>query len=104
MHPLILTSRWPEIFGETRADMPDDIRRQRWEQWKALCAKEPDGKEIVEQWTNIDETCLGCIHKDGDWCTREQLPCSVNPVLTFQYNMEGMACMGTGYESQMILL
>lgn len=100
MHPITLQSRWPDLLGETKADMPDNIRRYRWEQWKALCAKEPDGKEIIEQWTTA-ERCAGCIHKDNDWCKLQQLPCTVNPVLTYQYNMKGLACMGIGYESQM---
>jgi hypothetical protein len=95
MTPVTLNIRWHELFGETKADMPDAIRRERWEQWKALCAKEPD---IIEQWTNPEETCLGCKHREGDWCAKQSLPCTVNPIFTYAMNMSGMACMGAGYE------
>lgn len=100
MNPVTLHSRWIEIFGEKQADMPDDIRRQRWEEWKALCAKQPDGKEVLETWTSAEEACLGCKHREGDWCSHQQLPCTVNPILTFSMNMKGMACMGTNYEPE----
>jgi hypothetical protein len=95
MTPVTLSIRWHELFGETKADMPDAIRRERWEQWKVLCAKEP---EIIEQWTNPEEACLGCKHREGDWCAKQSLPCTVNPILTYGMNMSGMACMGAGYE------
>ncbi len=98
MTPVTLTIRWEELFGKTQADMPDDVRRTRWEEWKALCAKQPDGKEVVERWTTCDDTCLGCVYRQGDWCASQSLPCTVNPVLTFKMNFEGMACMGTGYK------
>lgn len=98
MTPITLTIRWPDLLGETKADMPDNIRRDRWEEWKNLCAEAPDGKQIIEQWTECDEACLGCKHRQGDWCASQQLPCTVNPILTMGANMKGMACMGMGYE------
>lgn len=98
MKPVTLKIRWPELFGEQQADMPDELRRQRWEEWKNLCAQQPDGKEVLQRWTDADEACLGCKHREGDWCGYQQLPCTVNPILTFSMNMKGMACMGLNYE------
>lgn len=96
--PVTLQIRWHELFGEKQADMPDATRRERWEQWKVICAQQPDGKEFIEHWTGCDEACLGCKHREGDWCGYQQLPCTVNPILTFWYNQKGIACMGAGYE------
>lgn len=98
MEPVTLKIRWHELFGEKPTDITPEDRRERWEQWKALCAKEPDGKEIIEQWTAPEEACLGCKHREGDWCAKQSLPCTVNPILTYSMNMAGMACMGAGYE------
>lgn len=100
MKSVTLTIRWPELFGETKKDMSEKVRRKRWEQWKKLCAEQPDGKEVIEQWTNCEEGCSGCMHRDGDWCNLESLPCTVNPILTYQYNMLGLACMGLGYQAK----
>jgi hypothetical protein len=98
MKPVDLNIRWEELFGKTQADMADDVRRARWEEWKALCAQQPDGKEFIDHWTGCDEACLGCIHRQGDWCASQSLPCTVNPILTFTGNQKGMACMGAGFE------
>jgi hypothetical protein len=98
MEPVTLKIRWSQLFGEKQSDMADETRRQRWEEWKTLCAKQPDGKEFIEWWTDCDEACLGCIHRRGDWCGDQQLPCTVSPILTFSENLKGMACMGLNYK------
>lgn len=98
MTPVTLNIRWHELLGETQSEMQDNVRRERWEKWKALCAQQPDGKEFIDHWTSADEACLGCKHREGDWCSKQQLPCTVNPILTFNYNQKGMACMGLNYE------
>lgn len=100
MTPVKLTSRWLEILGNNRSEMPDETRRQRWEEWKALCLKAEDGEAVVKTWTDCSETCTGCMHKDKDWCRLQQLPCTVNPILTFDSNMIGMACMGAGFNQK----
>lgn len=100
MKPVTLKSRWFEILGNKQDDMPDDIRRERWEQWKSLAIKKGgSSKEMAEYWTDTS-ACHGCIHKEGDWCRLQQLPCTVNSVLTFKENIIGMACMGDGYETE----
>jgi hypothetical protein len=98
MIPVTLDIRWHQLFGDKQSEMPDTVRRERWEEWKALCAKQKDGKEFIDHWTDCDEACLGCVHRQGDWCSHQQLPCTVNPVLIFDYNMKGMACMGTAFQ------
>lgn len=100
MDPVELTSRWHEILGNSQADMPDELRRERWEQWKTLCLQQKDGKEVVSHWTDSIENCTGCMHLDGDWCRFQQLPATVNPILTFSSNMAGMACMGVGFNTK----
>lgn len=90
---------WIELFGERRGDMADDVRRSRWEEWKKLC-NDAGETDIVEQWTepSMAENCSSCVHCDKDWCNASGLPCTVNPILTFQFSMLGMACMGTGHK------
>lgn len=96
--PVSLTDSFVEILGEHRGQMPDEVRRDRWEKWKELC-RQSDAPELVRYWTDT-EGCEGCRHLDGDWCQLQQLPCSVNPILTFRSGLIGMACMGLGYEAR----
>lgn len=100
-----LNSRWHEILGDKKRSMSDDVRRQRWEKWKSLGRRAGKrGKEMVKYWSeeNVDETCYGCKHRDGDWCKLQELPCNVNPVLTFNEGIIGMACCGAGYEAKQL--
>lgn len=92
LKPVELGSRWFQILGNKRNEMPDNIRRERWEQWKALAIAD-DCKELVDYWTNCSG-CGNCINKDKDWCKLQELPCCVNPILTYQHNVIGLACMG----------
>ena len=52
-------------------------------------------KAVAEYWQDA-EACDGCIHISGDWCRLQELPCTVNPILTMRHGMIGMACMGAG--------
>lgn len=97
MIPVTLDIRFPELFGENKSEIPPEVRRQRWEEWKHL-ALENGSKESIEQWTNAEE-CQGCRHLDRDWCKRQDLPATVNPYLTFRHGTVGMACYGAGYEA-----
>lgn len=102
MIPVTLKIRWSELFGEP-GEIQSDERKKRWEEWKKISIESGRrGKEMVKYWSkdNVDETCNGCIHREGDWCAYAGLPCNVNPVLTFQNNMIGMACAGVGYEAK----
>ena len=102
LKPVTLESRWFELFGNNIEEIEHDVKRERWEEWKQLSiAKGND--ELVEYWMTTD-ACDGCIHKDGDWCLSQQLPCTVNPVLTFQDGIKGMACMGVGKEEAEIAM
>lgn len=83
---------WTDLLGTKATDMPDALRRQRWEQWLALSSDY--GREY---WTDT-EGCEGCKHLDGNWCKLQELPATVNPLLTIHGGMIGMACMGAGYE------
>lgn len=75
---------WKDLF---RKDMPPRIRRQRWEDWKK--AGDPDCVEIWQE-----HECGDCDQRDGDWCCHQGLPCTVNPILTFKFNVPGFACLG----------
>lgn len=90
---------WVELFGEKGSDMSEDVRRERWEEWKKI-AIEAGEQEMVDYWVkdNIEETCSGCIHREEDWCRSYGLPCNVNPILTLRSGIIGMACMGLGKE------
>jgi hypothetical protein len=106
MHPITLTIRWHELFGETPSDITPEIRRKRWEEWKALGKKsDAQGRRMVKVWSKgHDEACTNCAHKDKDWCTAFGLPCTVNPVLTYQHNILGMACGGAGFEPKQLTI
>lgn len=95
MVPVRLTSRWHEIFGEKCDIIPKVVRRERWEKWKQLSIKS-NRKKNVDWWSkkSLSDNCLKCKHRDLDWCCEIGLPCSVNPITTFQMNDIGMACSG----------
>lgn len=93
-----LQIRWEDLFQNV---MSPELRKQRWDDWKALAMADGEqGKQMVDYWAkdHIDETCEGCIHRNNDWCEFAHLPCNVNPILTIQHGMIGMACQGVGYE------
>lgn len=92
--PVKLEDSWVQIFGNNSCDISNSQRRERWEEWKKI-ALENGANDFVEYWTDSAE-CEGCVHLDADWCNISQLPCTVNPVLTYRHNMIGMACMGFG--------
>jgi hypothetical protein len=101
MKKVTLKSSFEEILGKTAEEYPEEVRKQRWEEWKACARKKKDGQDTIDSWS--DQTaCVGCIHlnKEQSWCNAMGLPCTVNPILSFQMGMVGMACMGTGYEAQ----
>jgi hypothetical protein len=98
MKEVTLKSTWVEILGKKREEMPDETRRARWEEWKKLSINSGKrGVEMANYWAAAED-CIGCIHKDKDWCKSQQLPCNVNPILTFSEGMIGMACMGAGHQ------
>lgn len=104
MQPVTLAIRWHELFGDKPADINPELRRKRWEEWKALGMKsDAHGRRMVKVWSkDRDETCKGCAHRVKDWCNSFGLPCTVNPHLTFNDNIMGMACGGAGYEPKQL--
>lgn len=100
MVEITLKSRWHEIFGEKGKEIPANIRRERWERWKQI-SLEAGGEETVDWWSGEISLngCLNCVHRDKDWCELSGLPCTVNPITTFQLGQIGMACMGTGFKN-----
>ncbi|RPE05528.1 hypothetical protein EGT74_24400 [Chitinophaga lutea] len=100
IEPVKRETSWAELLGVNREAMSDKERRARWEEWKAMARKAGDS-EVVDYWAkdNIDESCAGCVHRDKDWCKLAELPCNINPVLTLQSGMIGMACMGAGKQT-----
>ncbi|MEO9884024.1 MAG: hypothetical protein ABJG33_00160 [Balneola sp.] len=96
--PVTLENSWEEILGKSRKDMPDVQRRERWNDWKNE-AQANDAQDFIDFWTDNQE-CIGCKHMDNDWCKLSELPCTVNPILTYRNNIMGMACAGLGREAE----
>lgn len=95
--PVTLDIRFPDLLGHRLVDMAEQERRNRWAQWLRL-ARAGTSSALANYWTN-STACAGCIHLRGSWCSSSELPCTVNPYLTFRHGVIGMACMGAGYES-----
>ncbi|WP_235594105.1 hypothetical protein [Leptospira interrogans] len=101
MKKITLRSSFQSILGKRREDYSDEVRQERWNYWKSLALKnEP---RLLEIWSNVED-CIGCIHLDkkNAWCNLRGLPCTVNPIRTFQNALPGMACMGVYYETKQI--
>jgi hypothetical protein len=86
-------SSFEQILGREKSDYKEEERKERWN--KAMSF--PGGKQAKEYFSNYDE-CADCNHCKNGWCAYAGLPCGVNPKLTYQYGMIGMACQGIGYE------
>lgn len=95
---ITLKSSFEEILGIDATVYTEDIRKERWDQWKAAAIKARK-KHVVESWMDVT-ACHGCIHldKQNAWCNLMGLPCTVNPILSFRMGMTGMACMGLHHE------
>lgn len=95
MKPVTKRISFVDLFGTMKDRVPAHIRMARWEEWKRIA-----GADIADYWFPGKE-CQGCKHLIGrDWCGLQQLPASVNPILSFRSGMIGMACMGAGYEKK----
>lgn len=87
---------WRELFGNPEG-FSGEIKRDRWEEWKRLTIETENGLEKVNYWETFDEICSKCENRIDDWCNFVQIPCTANPILTFNENIIGLACMGVGY-------
>lgn len=96
-------SSFEQILGKTVHDYSREDRKSRWNK----CVEEfkTNGKkESINVWIEPggDGSCLECVHcnhSDG-WCILMGLPSAVNPVLSFQHALPGMACMGAGKQTK----
>jgi hypothetical protein len=95
MKHVSLKIRWIELFPKSASPT---VRRARWIEWLSL------GSDNAEYWSNPDELCHSCEHCDDDWCKRQALPCTINPILTFKYGDIGLACMGVGHRAKQLKL
>ena len=90
MKRVTLKIHFEDLFQK---EMPAELRRQRWEEWKALCRKSPH-PELVDEWTTPNGSCNVCDQRDNDWCHLQELPVTVNPIFSFQNGIPGFACCG----------
>lgn len=95
---LCLYSSFEQILGKNVNDYTSKERKKRWEKVMKL------NNEMAERWSNT-EICNGCKHLSIDaWCNLFELPCTVNPIISFKNGIVGMACMGFGYENKQLNL
>ncbi len=95
--PVTLRISFEDLFGKKASDMPGWMRKKRWQEWKALPGQD---EEVIRGW-RPQLLCLECVDfEDGDWCYNHDLPCSVNPILSFSTGMPGFACMGVAFEKK----
>jgi hypothetical protein len=78
-----------QILGKNCNDFTPEERKRRWDKVMSLDRR-------MKRYWNDNVACNGCIHLEGYWCKLEELPCSVNPILSFRYSMTGLACCGAG--------
>jgi len=92
LQPVCLTSPFEQIFGVSKK-MSANSRRHRWAQWLKLAREK--NKEAAKMWIGVSDCCDTCDQRRGKcWCKLQELPCTVNPVLSFKFGMVGMACCG----------
>lgn len=90
-----LAMSFEDLLGKRAASMPANERRARWATWLRLACLAGE-REIASEWLNNAE-CVGCIHRRGHWCAAVNLPCAVNPLLSYRLGCTGMACAGAGF-------
>jgi hypothetical protein len=88
---LCLHSSFEQILGGEKDDYSPVERKRRWDKVMSF------NKRVKQRWADT-EMCVGCIHLDEKeaWCGLQELPCTVNPVLSFRCGETGMACCGAG--------
>lgn len=70
---------------------------KNWLNWLGIVKKKD--KLLYEVWSDL-EGCYECKHlnKNDIWCKLQNIPATINPILTLRLGMVGMACMGAGKE------
>jgi hypothetical protein len=87
-------SSFEQILGKTSDEYTPEERKKRWEKVMST------DREMKRNWTDTEacEKCISLNVKDA-WCRLVELPCTVNPILSFCYGMTGMACCGCSYKN-----
>lgn len=69
-----------------------------WLNWLNITKKKD--RLMYEVWSDL-EGCFGCKHlnKKNIWCKLQNIPATINPILTLRLGIVGMACMGAGKET-----
>lgn len=93
-----LKIRWTDLFGKTKNDMSTETKKERWQQWLTMADKENE-TDLIKYWTASPKTCQDCKNNTDNWCSFADLPCTVNPILTFNHAIKGLACQGIGFEN-----
>lgn len=86
---ICLYNSFAQILGKKPEDYSEDQRKLRWNKIMSLNSK------MKRHWSDTS-SCSGCIHLDNKeaWCNLQGMPCTVNPLLTYNTGMIGMACFG----------
>ncbi|CAM4006078.1 hypothetical protein [Ectopseudomonas alcaliphila] len=95
--PVTLSIRFADLLGDKMLTIPAAERRSRWADWLRL--SRTTGRAGARYWSDNSQ-CRGCKHLRGTWCQLQELPCTVNPILTYRTGEVGMACMGAGREER----
>ncbi len=88
---LCLYSSFEQILGKSPKDYTLAERKDRWNKVMSL-------DENMKEWWGNSESCSSCKHLKDNWCSCVGLPCTVNPILTFEQGILGMACQGIRFE------
>jgi hypothetical protein len=86
---LNMYSSFEQILGRNKDDYTHDERKRRWNKVMST------SKKMARRWSDTT-ACNGCIHLKDAWCDLQDLPCTVNSVLSFRCGIIGMACFGAG--------
>lgn len=81
---------FPQILGAKKESYSTAERRRRWNKAMSLVSR-----DIQKYWSDVS-ACTGCVYLEKAWCRLHDLPCTVNPTMTFRHGMAGMACCGVG--------
>lgn len=88
---ICLYNSFSQILGKKPEDYSEEERKQRWSKIMSL------NSNMKRHWSNTSG-CHGCIYLNSKqaWCNLQGLPSNVNPVLTYNSGMIGLACFGAG--------
>ncbi|MDG9928508.1 MULTISPECIES: hypothetical protein [unclassified Pseudomonas] len=91
-----LDIRFADLLGDKMLTISTPERRARWAEWLRL-ARAAGSAAVARAWSD-NRDCQGCKHLRGAWCRLQELPCTVNPALSYRTGLPGLACCGAGRE------